>query len=92
MPRLQRPKTNIVSDHAASRLYLKPSHPSRVGRNMTKSISGGTYAFKGVRGKNGGVSSAGGRLQKHHVGYGSWPCKNAATRDDDRINVLPNRV
>jgi hypothetical protein len=27
-----------------------------------------------------------------HVGSGSWLCKNAATRDDDRINVLPNGV
>ena len=26
------------------------------------------------------------------VAFGSWLCKNAATRDDDRINVLPNRV
>ena len=27
-----------------------------------------------------------------HVAFGSWLCGNAATRDDDRIKVLPNRV
>jgi hypothetical protein len=27
-----------------------------------------------------------------NVADGSWLCKNVATRDDDRINVLPNRV
>src|ERR1700691_6198099 len=26
------------------------------------------------------------------VRSGSWLCKNAATRDDDRINLLPSRV
>ena len=27
-----------------------------------------------------------------NVSDGSWLCKNVATRDDDIINVLPNRV
>ena len=27
-----------------------------------------------------------------NVACGSWLCKNAATRDDDRINLLPKRV
>ena len=31
-------------------------------------------------------------LQFSHVGFGPRLCKNAATCDDDRINVLPNRV
>jgi hypothetical protein len=42
-------------------------------------------------------SDAGRRSDSDWIGrgkcrFGSWRCKNAATRDDDRINVLPNRV
>jgi hypothetical protein len=42
-------------------------------------------------------SDAGRRSDSDWIGrgkcrFGSWLCKNAATRDDDRINVLPNRV